>query len=139
MNRKAKILPFVLATKGLVNLVFGLGMATAPHMLMAIYGANLGGIGVPVARLFGAALLGIGAVQFWGRNMEDSAARTLLVGTFAAADLLGLAISVSVQLSGQLNQLGWAIVALYAFAGLGFSFGFLLECSRKTDAKQVQS
>lgn len=134
MARQTGILPVVLAVKGVVNLLFGLGLVVAPQALMGIYGAELAGAGVSLSRLFGAALLGVGAVQFLGRDMEDSPAKTLLIGAFAAADLLGLGLSTITELSGGLNPLGWAIVALYAFAGFGFGYGFLRECGRTTAA-----
>ncbi|HXQ45783.1 MAG TPA: hypothetical protein VN806_04155 [Caulobacteraceae bacterium] len=90
-----KILPFVLTTKGLVNLVFGAGMTLAPQALMTIYGVTLDTSGALIARLFGTALLGIGAVQFLGRRIEDGPTKTLLIGAFAAADLWGLVSRLS--------------------------------------------
>ena len=123
-----KVLPFVLTTKGLINLAFGAGIALAPQALLSIYGVSLDTNGVLIARLFGAALLGIGAVQFLGRRIEDGPTKSLLIGAFAAADLLGLGIATVGQLQGSMNELGWVVVGLYAFAGLGFAYGFATEC-----------
>ena len=128
MARASSVLPFVLIPKGVVNLAFGAGLVLAPQALLTLYGAKAAEGVALLPRLLGLALLALAAVQILGRKAEDSHLRTVLIGAFAAADLVGLALVVAAQLAGAMNPLGWSVVAIFTYAGLGFAFAFLLEC-----------
>lgn len=121
------VLKFMFTTKGAINLAFGAGMLAMPAQLLHLYGLSLDPAGELVGRLFGAALLGIGIAQFVGRNSSRSGLQSLLVGAFAIADLIGSGLAIQAVLAGLLNEMGWAVAGLYAFAGLGFTLAWLKE------------
>lgn len=119
---------FMFTVKGLINLGFGAGMLAAPALLLHLYGLSLDHVGELVGRLFGAALLGVGAAQFFGRNSPRSDLQSVLVGACAVADLIGTGVALLAQLAGMMDVMGWGVVGLYGFAGLGFSLAWLKEC-----------
>lgn len=122
------ILKFVCTVKGVVNLGFGVGLLAAPALVMRLYGLTLDPAGQFIGRLLGAAALGLGAVQFFGRNSRPGDLQSLVVGAVTIADLIGFVVVVAAMLSGLMNPLGWSIAALYAFATIGFGLAYLKDC-----------
>ncbi len=122
------VLKFMLTTKGAINLAFGAGLLIAPALLLSLYGMRLDATATLLARLFGAACLGLGAVQFFARNAPRGSLQSLLVGVCAVADLIGFAVALIAQLTGVMDLMGWGVVAIYAFAGFGFGLTWIKEC-----------
>ena len=132
------VLTFVLTVKGAINIAFGAGLVVVPVPLLHLYGLPLDPAGALLARLLGVACFGIGLVQFFGRNSSRSDVQSLFVGACAMADLIGFLLCVLAMRDGMMNVLGWGVVGIYAFAGVGFALAWLKECRRPL-ARQLRA
>jgi hypothetical protein len=102
----------------LVAFIFGLGFILAPVATVNLYGNTLEGVGVFVARYFGAALLGYAFLAWLSRNAYSKG----VAGGFFAAMVLGLAVSLYDAFSGTSNALVWLNVAIYFLLAVGFGY-----------------
>jgi hypothetical protein len=80
--------------------------------------------GIFVGQLFGAALLGFGVLNWFGRQFSNDQAKQVLVNTNLASDAVGLIFALLGQLGGVpgVNALGWSTVLLYLLLAAGFAY-----------------
>ena len=98
----------------IVALGFGVGFLVMPSMVMGMYGVASTAELAVAYRYFGVALVTVFALAWPLRAIEDLAVlRPLLMG-HAAADLVGLAVSIWAVTSSALNALGWLNALVYA-------------------------
>ena len=102
----------------LIALIFGLGFILVPVQAINLYGNTLEGVGVFVARYFGASLLGLAFLAWLNRNEPSKGVQT----GFFAAMVLGLAVSVYDAIAGTHNALVWLNVVIYLLLALGFGY-----------------
>ncbi len=110
-----------LTIAAVIALLFGLGFVLVPGPLTSLFGVTLDPVGTFVAQLFGAALLGLGTINWLARGLSEP--RPVLIGNF-----VGNAFGFLVDLFGQLNHvggingLGWVTVLLYLFLAIGHGY-----------------
>src|SRR5438093_12977980 len=100
-----------------VALIFGLGFVLIPDQVLSWYGltgANaLNDAGILMTRLFGATLIGFGALDWFAKDVEESGARrAIVIGGFVST-AIGFVVFLIAQLGtfGTLvNALGWVTV-----------------------------
>jgi hypothetical protein len=131
----------LLTLKAVVALLFGFCFAAVPGPLAAIYGLRLDGAGTFVAQLFGASLLGFGALNWWARqgNSGDAASLQPIVMANLIGDGLGFCLSLLNQVFGWsgINAFGWLTVAIYLLLALGFAYyGFVPQPRVLSNAPQ---
>jgi hypothetical protein len=102
----------------IVSFIFGLGFILAPVASISLYGNTLEGVGVFIARYFGAALLGYAFLAYLNRN---STSKGLQAGFFAAM-VLGFVVALYDAIAGTHNALVWLNVVIYALLGIGFGY-----------------
>jgi hypothetical protein len=117
----------LLIVKAIVSIAFGIPLLILPDKLMAILGVTLGPEGIFMAREYGGALLGIFALCWFARNSEASKALTAIIIFGFVYDLANLIVSLTAQLSGLMNVLGWGIVAIYLVFSLGFGYFLVIK------------
>jgi len=105
----------------IVAIAFGVGYVLVPAALWSPLGVHLDASGVLVARLFGAANVGIGLVVWFTRTAGPAAERGIGYGIAGWAALEGLVIVLSV-LSGAMNALGWGLVLFDVVLVLAYGF-----------------
>lgn len=110
--------------KAAVCLGFGLLLLFVPAFVYGLFGATLNDGGLFAAREYAAAMIGLLMITWFGRNARDSDLRRATILGLTLYDAIGAVLSVIAVLTGVMNALGWAIVALYLFLALGF--GWLL-------------
>lgn len=99
-----------------IALVFGLGFIFIPALVLSFYtSVELGEAGLLMARLFGSAILTYTAVLWFASDTPDSEAKRAIIKGFFLTMLIGFAVALHFQLTGNINALGWSTVALYAF------------------------
>ena len=112
----------------IVGLLFSLGFLIVPEQLISLYGATLSPVGVIVARLFGALILGFIAILWLARDSGESEARRAIVTGGFVGWGVGFIVTLVGQFSGVVNNLGWVNVILYLLFTLGFGyFQFMKE------------
>lgn len=107
-----------------VAFIFALGFVFMPAQLTSYYNVTLNEGGIFIGQLFGAALLGFGVLNWFGRHFSDDQAKQGLVNANLAGDTVGFIFSLLAQLSGAAgtNALGWSTVALYLLLAAGFAY-----------------
>jgi hypothetical protein len=108
----------------IVAFVFALGFIFMPAQLTSFYNVTLNEGGIFIGQLFGAALLGFGVLNWFGRNFRDEQAKQTLVNTNLAGDVVGLIFALLGQLGGVsgVNALGWSTVLFYLLLAAGFAY-----------------
>ena len=112
----------MLVLKAIVCLVCGVLFLLFPGPLMAFFGVTLDSSGMFVARLYGASLIGNLFLTWFARNDTGSEALKAAVLGLFVYDAIGFVVALVAVLSGVMNTLGWAVVALYLFLTLGFGY-----------------
>jgi len=120
----------VMIIKAIVCLGFGPLLLFVPAWLLNLLGTSYGPGAALTAREYGAALIGNLLLTWLARNAEDSIARRAIIWNLFIYDAIALVTTLSIQLSGGLNILGWGIVAVYLFFTI--FFGNLLLPKTKT-------
>lgn len=106
----------------ILALVFGVALVLAPALLASFYGGTLTQPGIYIARLTGAAFLGICVLTWLARNATDSEARRAIVLAYFIANAIGFILALLGQLAGVPNALGWSIVIIYLLLALGYGY-----------------
>lgn len=114
---KMKLLFTITAVLSFVNGFFYL---LAPELSLSLFGQSTNAVGILNTRFFGAAALGIGAITWLARTIQDlQFQRIIAVGvliTLSATAVVGLMGT----LSGAINAAGWLQVGVDTLLSLGF-------------------
>ena len=110
----------------IVTATFGLGFTLIPVTLLGTFGVGLNAIATTIARMFGSALLGFPILLWFGRMSRSDDLRKGLVFSMFVYYLISLVVLVSAMLAGQMNGLGWSVVALHAVLAAWFGY-FLVK------------
>jgi hypothetical protein len=112
----------LMVIKGLVCLGFGPVLLLFPSELLNLLGTEFGPGAALTAREYGAALTGTIFLTWLARNAEDSVARRAIIWHLFVYDAIALVATLTIQLSGGLNALGWGIVTVYLFFTVAFGY-----------------
>ena len=108
-----------LTLAAIVAIIYGLGFLLIPATVVALYGGLVEPHVLLNARFFGAALLGLGVVEWLAKDFRDrDAVRGVLIGAAIGDALVGL-VNVSGSIQGLLNALSWSstILVILLLAG----------------------
>jgi hypothetical protein len=107
-----------------VAFVFALGFILMPAGLVSFYGVTLNEVGVLIAQLFGAVLLGFGVLNWSARSWGEGEAKKAVLTANLASDAIGFIFSLIGQLGGVpgVNALGWSTVLIYLILAAGFAY-----------------
>ena len=108
------------AANAVICFIYGGAFAVAPALLLSLYGPTPNPLGLLVARLFGALLLGMGLINLKLMPLEQSEAARAVTLSLALADALGCAFFIQATLAGDVNALGWSVVAIYGLVAAAF-------------------
>jgi hypothetical protein len=113
---------------GVIALVNGAVIVVVPALYMSIFGITIESPDtIFISRLLGAALLTYGFVAWLARDAGPSDARQAIVLGFFISIAIGFVITLVAQLTGVMNTLGWALVALYFLMGLDYGFFYFVK------------
>ena len=112
----------LLVINAILAAAFGIAFVIAPAQLLSMYGIAVTPGTTVVSRLFGASLLGYASLTWQVRDLPDSTPLRAILYALFASDIIGLIISISGQLSGAVNGLGWLTVAIYLFLSAGYGY-----------------
>ncbi len=116
----------MMVIKAVVALILGVPIVLLPASMYSMLGVSLGPGGAFPAREYGAAMLSILMICWFGRYVPQGPMRWAIALGLCVYDAVGLVISLVAVLTGELNSLGWAVVVLYLLLALGFGY-FLVK------------
>ena len=113
-----------LTIASILAFLFGLGFVLMPGPLVSFYGVDLNAAGTLIGQLYGAALLGFGLLNWFGRDFGDDGAKQAVLTVNLASDALGFIFALMGQLGGVpgVNALGWSTVLIYLLLAAGFAY-----------------
>jgi hypothetical protein len=113
-----------LSIASIVAFLFALGFILMPGQLMSFYNVELNAGGILIGQLFGAALLGFGLLNWFGRDFSENGAKQAVLTANLASDALGFIFMLIGQLGGVpgINALGWSSVLIYLLLAAGFAY-----------------
>ena len=117
-----------LVVKAIISLLFGIGFAVIPAAVWSIYGVTLDSTGVFMTRFVAALLIGVGLICWFTRNADASALKGITL-SLCIADTIGFIVALVGQLAGDMNALGWIIVAIWLLLALGLGYFRFLKPS----------
>lgn len=117
---------FLLLT-AIIYLPFGLMMLLFPLELFGFYGFELNEAGAILGRVVGAAIIGMGLINYFSRKegLASLAVRAVLIGNlvYHLIDLIAVGIPT---IEGVVNGWTWSFVGLHLVLSIGFGY-FLLK------------
>lgn len=112
-----KILTMITAFGSLINSAFYL---LAPVFSLMLLGQTAGSIGLLNTRAAGAIALGMAAINWLSRNIQEpSLQRIVIIGNLIMFSILTI-IEIAATLNGTLNWVGWLFTIADGFLTLGF-------------------
>lgn len=112
----------LLIVNTIVALIFGIAFVLVPGTVASIYGVTASPAVNLVGQFFGSALIAIGLVCWFIRNVTDAAALKAIVLAQLIANIIGLIVSILGTVSGTLNAVGWSSVVIYLVLALWFAY-----------------
>jgi hypothetical protein len=111
--------------RAVIALAYALLALIVPGWLLSLYGIDGEPGALLMARFVGVELLAVGLLLLFARNLEHQPTLRIIMGSFLAAELVGMGVAIVGTLAGPFNALGWTIVLIYGSMSLGYAY-FLL-------------
>ena len=108
--------------KAIVALVYGICFVLIPARVLLLYGMTQGASETLAGQYFGGALIAIGLITWFARDVADVDAQKALILALLISDFIGLVVSVMGTVSGVMNTLGWSAVIIYLFLTIGYAY-----------------
>src|ERR1700712_2449898 len=117
-----------LAIVAVLALVHGISFVFVPETVAATYGMATSASAILMARLFGAALVGLGLIFWFSRESSRDSVRPVFIGTVIGntAGLIAIAIATA---AGTLNAFGWIAALIYLFGAAGSGYFLMAGAS----------
>ena len=106
----------------IVALVYGICFVLIPAKVLLLYGMTQGASETLAGQYFGVALIAIGLITWFARDVADVNAQKALILALLISDFIGLIVSVMGTVSGVMNTLGWSAVVIYLFLTIGYAY-----------------
>ena len=107
--------------KAIVSLAFGIAFGVILAAVMSFYGVMLDPGGILMTRFLAACLIGIGLICWFTRGGDSNTLKSITL-SLCVADTIGFIVALVGQLSGNMNALGWIIVAIWLLLALGLGY-----------------
>jgi hypothetical protein len=102
-------------------LVHGVGFVLIPEQVAASYGMASSAATLLMARLFGAALVGLALIFWFARDGSSESVRAVFIATIVG-NTAGLIVVVMGTIAGTLNAMGWVAALIYLFGAAGSGY-----------------
>jgi len=110
-----------------VALLFGLGFLVVPSIVLKQFGVDEYASTRMVAQFFGAALLTIGLLAWFSKNITDAGTQKGMGIAFLAGAVVGLIVTVLGVATSVLRSKGWLAMAIYVLFALGYAYLMFLK------------
>lgn len=105
-----------------IAVIYGICFLLIPSRVLALYGLAAGPAEALLGQFFGVALLGIGLITWFARNVTDPKAIEAIVLALLLSDIIGVIVSVIGTITGVMNTFGWSAVFIYLFLALAYAY-----------------
>ena len=105
-----------------LSIVYGICFVLIPAKVLLLYGLTASAGEALMGQYFGVALIGIGLITWFAKNVTDSNAMGAIILALLISDIIGVIVSVIGTISGVMNTFGWSAVIIYLFLTLGFAY-----------------
>lgn len=113
-----------------IALLIGLSCLFLPDWLLRLYGLVPDVASIWVTRLVGGSILGYATLMWFGRKSDSVQIRRAIALALIIQDVIGLAASIEIQLSGKINVLGWPLnILTYGFLAFGYAYFYFFKPS----------
>jgi len=112
----------LLVINTIVALVYGIILVLTPATMLSLHGLTPSPAAELLAQYFGVAMIGIGLLTGFARNVADSEAQRAIILAMLISHVIGIIVSVLGTVSGPMNVVGWSAVAIYVLLALGFVY-----------------
>ena len=112
----------LLVVNAIVALVYGIGFVLAPATVLSLYGMTQGTSEALAGQYFGVALIAIGLLTWFTRNVADSEAQRAIILALLISDVVGVIVSILGTVSGVMSAVGWSAVGIYLLLALGYAY-----------------
>lgn len=102
------------------SLLFGLAYLLFPEKILAIYNIVLEPSNQWIPRYFGANLLGIAIICWYGRLAKSGIALHAIIKGLFITTIIGFVVSIFHIMDSTGNSLVWSIIIIYFLLSLGF-------------------
>ncbi len=106
----------------IIALVYGISFVLAPATVLSLYGMTQGTSEALAGQFFGVALIAIGLLTWFARNVTDSEAQRAIILALLISDVIGVIVAVLGTVSGVMSAVGWSAVGIYLLLALGFGY-----------------
>jgi len=111
-----------------VAVPIGLSCVLIPGWTIRLYGLISDDGNIWVTRLVGGSILGYASLMWFGRKSGSYKTRRAIALALFIQDIVGFAGSLEIQLSGNINFLGWPLnVLIYGFFALGYGYFYFIK------------
>lgn len=110
-----------------VSTLFGIWFLAMPNMALKQFGVDEYASTELTLRFFGTALLTVGLLAYFVRNVADADTQRGLAWGFFLGTLTGLVVSIIGTFTGVIRILGWLAIVIYVLFGLGYGFMLFLK------------
>lgn len=110
-----------LTIKGLISLVFGLGLVIVPAEVGKLYGMKIDDVSMYLANFLGGMMVCVGMACLLFRRMEGDAARALTM-SFFVGDAVACLAGLVYQLKPVATTTGWVNVILFFLLAAGLAY-----------------
>ena len=110
----------LIATTVLAGL-FGLGFLFLPNQMLSLYGMQTDASGIWMGRYFGLTMVGIAAVAWVLRGVQDGQLQRQIAMAFLGFELLGLLVSLWGVFSPEGTSMVWLSVVIYGLLAAGYA------------------
>jgi hypothetical protein len=105
-----------------IAIFFGLSCSLLPGLVGRMYGLASDDATIWVTRLVGGSILGYATLMWFGRKSPSAEARRAVALALFVQDIVGLAASLEIQLSGSINAFGWSNLIIYGALALAYAY-----------------
>jgi len=111
-----------------IAIPIGLYCVLIPGWAIKLYGMVPDDGKIWVTRLVGGSILGYASLMWFGRNSGSYKARRAIALALLIQDIVGFAGSMEIQLTGNINFLGWPLnVLTYGLLALGYGYFYFVK------------
>jgi hypothetical protein len=123
------------ALNSVVALLFGLGFLFFPTRALGLFGTETFASTLLIARLFGTAMLGLGLVLWFAKDVTDVSLQKGMGIALLVSAVTGLAVTLLGTFASHavIRTNGWAVMLVYLIFGLGY--GYMLFLKRESPLK----